>query len=211
MSEPFGMLLAMMQPPASMEEEFHDWYDTEHIPERAGIDGFLSAQRFVCIEGWPRYAAIYDLAHHGVLKEPGYVALSGPRFSPWSKRVLPRVHGQARAEGPQIYPGMGRYGDGGKPARMALLRFRGMDAGAEGAIVEELRRVFDGRPEVLQLRVWRSDYHGDFAFVAAVEGDATLTMSGVDLSALGENRRHLDLTNVYMPYWRRGVLHGVFA
>jgi hypothetical protein len=211
MSEPLGLLLAMMQPSAGMEEEFHDWYDTEHIPERAGVEGFLSAQRFVCIEGWPRYVALYDLTHYGVLKEPEYVALSGAKFSPWSKRVLPRVHGQARAEGPQIYPGTARYGDAGKPARMAILRFRGMGPDAEGAVVAGLRKVCEGRPEVLQLRVWRSDYHGDFAFVASIEGDATLTISGLDLSGLGEHRRHLDLTNLYMPYWRRGVLHGVFA
>jgi hypothetical protein len=36
-------------------------------------------------------------------------------------------------------------------------------------------------------------------------------LAGLDLSGLGEYRRYLDLTNVYMPYWRRGVLHGVFA
>jgi hypothetical protein len=211
MSEPLGLLLAMMQPSASMEEEFHDWYDTEHIPERAGVDGFLSAQRFVCVEGWPRYAALYDLRTHGVLKEPGYMALSGTKFSPWSKRILPRVHGQTRHEGPQVYPGNALYGGRGKPARLALLRFRGMAPEAEGAVIAALRRVFDGRPEILQLRVWRSDYHGDFAFVAGVEGDSTLTLAGLDLSGLGEHRRFLDLANVYTPYWRRGVLHGVFA
>ena len=38
-----GLLLAMMEPPPAMEEEFQDWYDTEHFPERADCEGFLTA------------------------------------------------------------------------------------------------------------------------------------------------------------------------
>ena len=34
-----GLLLAMMEPPPAMEEEFQDWYDTEHFPERATCEG----------------------------------------------------------------------------------------------------------------------------------------------------------------------------
>jgi hypothetical protein len=30
-----GLRLAMMEPPPAVEEEFQDWYDTEHFPERA--------------------------------------------------------------------------------------------------------------------------------------------------------------------------------
>src|SRR3974377_2434755 len=117
MAEPLGLLLASMEPPASLEEEFQDWYDTEHIPERAAIKGFLSARRFVCIEGWPRYIALYDLAHIGILKETGYMAVSGDKFSPWSKRILARVRGQFRAEGVQIHPGEATYAAKGNPAR----------------------------------------------------------------------------------------------
>lgn len=211
MTEPLGMLLAMMQPPPEMEEEFHDWYDTEHIPERAACDGFLSAQRFVCVDGWPRYVAVYDLRHHGVLKEPSYCAVAGDRFSPWSKRILPRVHGQARLEGPQVYPGDARYGDKGAPARMVLLRFRGMDASAQQSIVDGLRTLCEGRPEVFQLRAWKSEYHDDLAFAAMIEGDGSLTVPALDMTLLGSNRRYLDMTNLYIPYWRRGALHGVFS
>ncbi len=54
MSEPFGLLLAMMEPPSNIEEEFADWYETEHVPEREAIEGFLSARRLVCLSGWPK-------------------------------------------------------------------------------------------------------------------------------------------------------------
>jgi len=201
----------MMQPPESLEEEFQDWYDTEHIPERANCEGFLSALRFVCLEGFPRYVAIYDLQHHGVLQEPGYKAISGQNFSPWSKRVLGRVHGQKRLEGPQIYPGNRRYGEAGHAARMGLLRLGGVTEGDQETVGELLRKTFEGREDVLQLRVWRSNYHGDFSFVAMVEAHAGFTFDQVDLNQLGKYRKNVDLLNLYSPYWRRGALPGVFA
>ena len=34
---PKGLLVAMMEPPAGFEEEFQDWYDTEHGPERMAL------------------------------------------------------------------------------------------------------------------------------------------------------------------------------
>lgn len=210
MTEPYGMLLAMMQPSASMEEEFHDWYDTEHIPERAAIDGFLTAQRFVCLDGFPRYVAVYDLTHLGVLKEPGYVALSGDKFSPWSKRVLQRVHGQFRAEGVQIHPGHVIFGAKGTPGRVMLLRLRGPAANDSGAVVEGLKAVCTARNDVFQLRVWRSNYDADLCYIAMIEAEVSLSKDNLDLAPMGAMRRHIDLINVYVPYWRRGALHGVF-
>ncbi len=211
MTEPYGMLLAMMQPSASMEEEFHDWYDTEHIPERAGIQGFLNAQRFVCLDGFPRYVAVYDMTHVGVLKEPGYTALSGNKFSPWSKRVLQRVHGQFRAEGVQIYPGHAVFGGKGTPGRVMLVRMRGPSADEGTAVAESLKAVCAARNDVFQLRVWRSNYDADLCYVAMIEAEASLSKENLDLTPLGGMRRHVDLINVYVPYWRHGALHGVFS
>ena len=76
---PCGLLLAMMEPPSSMEEEFQDWYDNEHFPERAGTEGFATAQRLICVQGWPRYLALYDLASLAVLDGPGYAAIARNR------------------------------------------------------------------------------------------------------------------------------------
>ena len=30
-TEKYGLLLAILEPPEEMEEEFNEWYDTEHI------------------------------------------------------------------------------------------------------------------------------------------------------------------------------------
>ena len=91
-----GILMALMDPPHADEQEFHDWYDQEHIPERVAIPGFQVVQRYVCLEGWPRYMALYDLDHLGLLNEAEYSAIAGPNFSPWLKRIIGNVQGWTR-------------------------------------------------------------------------------------------------------------------
>ena len=212
MTEPLGLLFAAMEPSPAADEEFQDWRtDTEHVPERAAIKGFLTARRFVCLQGWPRYLALYDLAYLEVLKEAGYAAVSGARFSPWSKRILGRVRGQFRAEGVQLHPGQAIFGARGEPARMVLMRLRGMDRTLEGVILSGLRKVYEARNDVLQLRVWRSEYNGELSYIAAAEGRTSLGVDNVDLTPLDDAERYVDLMNLYTPYWRRGALHGVFA
>ena len=77
-----GLLLVMMEPPASLEEEFNDWYDTEHFPQRSAVPGFESASRWVCLDGWPRWLAIYDLATLDVLLCDAYREMSGAKSTP---------------------------------------------------------------------------------------------------------------------------------
>jgi hypothetical protein len=117
MSQTRGLLLAMMEPPPAMD-------DTEHFPERAECEGFLTASRFVCIDGWPRYLALYDQADTEVLRGPGYAKIAGKRYSPWTHRIVSRVWGQYRADAAQVYPGTALLGDSGSAARIALWRFR---------------------------------------------------------------------------------------
>ena len=42
-----GLLLAAINFKNVAEDEFHDWYDTEHLPERERVPGFLNAQRWI--------------------------------------------------------------------------------------------------------------------------------------------------------------------
>lgn len=113
-----------MEPPAGLEEEFNDWYDTEHLPQRRGLPGFESGSRWACVAGWPRWAALYDLATPDALDTPEYRAVSGPNSTPWSRRVLPRTVGRSRVVAEQVLPC-------GAPARpvaevgqLALARYR---------------------------------------------------------------------------------------
>jgi hypothetical protein len=102
---PMGLLMALMEPEAGTQDEFDDWYDLEHIPHMSGVAGILTAERFVAVEGWPRYAALYDLDSVGVLTSAAYRAVTGRSFSPWSRRILQRVRGWRRLTFEQREPG----------------------------------------------------------------------------------------------------------
>jgi hypothetical protein len=99
-----GVLMVAMEPPASMEDEFNDWYDMEHFPQRRALPGFAGASRWVCISGWPRWLAVYDLTSTDALETDAYRAVSGANSTPWSRRVLPRTLGRTRVVGTALNP-----------------------------------------------------------------------------------------------------------
>jgi len=100
-----GILIAAMNIANAAEDEFHDWYDTEHLPERERVAGFLACQRWIGIPDRKVSVATYDLDTVGVLQSPGYLAIGGANLSPWSKRVTSRVERLMRFEGEQMLPG----------------------------------------------------------------------------------------------------------
>ncbi|MBC7437103.1 MAG: hypothetical protein H7332_13680 [Bdellovibrionales bacterium] len=208
-NEGHGLLLASMEPPAGLEEEFQDWYDNEHVPERTGIEGVLSGVRLVCVEGWPRYVALYDLKTVSVLDSEGYRAVSGDNFSPWSKRILSKVRGQYRAAGVQVYPGdavSGRF------ASMTLLRYRAVDPAREGELIEAALAAAAGRDErqAGTVRVYRVGDHGQTDYLVMIDWShgpavAAKVVPPPAFAAL------LDLVNTYVPYWKHGHLPGVYS
>ena len=100
-----GILIAAMDFSNVAEDEFSDWYDTEHIPERQRVPGFLTCQRWIGADNPKQSVATYDLESLAVLKSPAYQAIGGQNLSPWSKRVTGRVQRLLRFEGDQILPG----------------------------------------------------------------------------------------------------------
>ena len=100
-----GILIAAMDFSNVAEDEFNDWYDTEHVPERQRVPGFLVCQRWIGAENSKHSVATYDLDSVSVLQGPGYRAIGGENLSPWSKRVTSRVQRILRFEGDQILPG----------------------------------------------------------------------------------------------------------
>ena len=201
-----GLLLAMMEPPPAMEEEFQDWYDTEHFPERATCDGFLTAGRYICIDGWPRYLALYDLADTNVLRGDAYARIAVDRYSPWTHRIISRVWGQYRADAAQLFPGDALLGDAGAAARLLIWRFRHVPESAEGAILGGLRTLYADRPTVAQARLFRASQPDGTDYLAIVE---LRTPQGPgSAEAFGEAMRYVDLVNFYVPYTRR--LAGAF-
>jgi hypothetical protein len=100
-----GALIAAMDFSNVSADEFNDWYDTEHIPERQRVPGFLTLQRWIGAENPRQSVATYDLESLAVLQSPGYRAIGGENLSPWSKRVTAKVERLLRYEGEQTLPG----------------------------------------------------------------------------------------------------------
>ena len=100
-----GTLIAAMKIGKAAEDEFHDWYDTEHLPERQRVPGFLVCERWIGVDDRTVSVATYDLESVAVLRSPGYLAIGGENLSPWSKRVTAQVDRLLRFEGDQILPG----------------------------------------------------------------------------------------------------------
>ena len=81
MAKSTGMLVVMLDFTGIARDEFDDWYDTEHIPERQRVPGFLSAQRWLAADGSPRSFALYDLSAVDVLQTAPYRAIGPRRFA----------------------------------------------------------------------------------------------------------------------------------
>lgn len=199
-----ALMMGMMEPPPEAEGEFHDWYDLEHMPSRAAVPGFLTANRMVCVEGWPRYVAMYDLENLGVLETPAYQAITGKNVSPWSRRMVGMAHGYFRVLGVQAYPGGALLGEKGPFSRVLVLRFNSPADSAIPEILAGLRALFEERPETVQLRLFRSDFGGLY-YVGMVELRRPVNTAELDVARFGKAAKYLDLINVYLPYFRKGA------
>lgn len=190
-----GFLLVLMQPPPAMEEEFNAWYDSEHLPERLAVAGFHTALRFVCLDGFPRYLAMYDLERPEVLETKAYLEVAYDRSSPWTKRVTSRVK-IYRSSGRQIFPG---HLITVVASRVTLLRFRACDATAEGEILAGLKSTFEGQPGVKQVRLLANDTSKGIDFIGFAEMSVPPSR-GIDPKAFGRHAASLDMVNTYAPY-----------
>ena len=88
MSQPLALLGGGFDCTGAAQDEFDDWYDTEHIPERLRIKGFINGVRWIGAANPKISLAIYDLENLDVLQKPEYIAVSPANFSPWAKRML---------------------------------------------------------------------------------------------------------------------------
>jgi hypothetical protein len=101
-----GILFPVIDFAGMAEDEFHDWYDLEHIPERLRVPGVVGAQRWIGADNQKISVVTYDLDNVDVLKSEAYHAIGnhgggGANLSPWSKRVTPRIKMMMRFEGEQ--------------------------------------------------------------------------------------------------------------
>jgi hypothetical protein len=100
-----GLLLAAFDFSGAHADEFHDWYDLEHIPERRAVHGFGACERWIGAEQPAISVATYDLDSIDALRGEAYASIAYGNLSVWSKRVTAMCNRLLRFEGTQLTPG----------------------------------------------------------------------------------------------------------
>ncbi len=187
-----AMLMVLWEPPAAYEEEFNAWYDTEHLPERACIDGFRTARRYVGLGDGPRHMALYDLSSLGVLDEPAYQAISGTRYSPWSKRIMSRIPLQRIAA--RLHTGTPEPTS--NCVRVMVLKFAVGSPEETDRLGKALPALLDGKPGIIRWRLF-AGVEASTGMALAVIECSTNSVLQLDLASLG---LPVTLAATYRPY-----------
>jgi len=190
-----GLLLVLFDPPPTLEEEFNDWYDTEHLPERAVIQGVETARRYTSLGDGPRYVAIYDLASLDVLTQEAYLAVSGANFSPWTKRITSRAR-PARLTAAQVGSDQSITGAG---ARLLLLKIKRIADDDLASVITGLEASFATAPGFLQARAFAGvEPRPDFILaIAEFSGNHVPLLKP---EAFGNCGRRIEIAATYRPY-----------
>jgi hypothetical protein len=78
------------------KDDFYEWHNREHMPERVGIPGFRRGRRYIAIDGTPEFFNLYEADTPEVLGGRDYLdRLNSP--TPWTKRVVPSFRNVARS------------------------------------------------------------------------------------------------------------------
>ncbi|QRP48529.1 hypothetical protein [Amycolatopsis sp. FDAARGOS 1241] len=105
-----GLLYVLSEPGAVGEDEFHDWYDTEHAPARVAVPGVRSGHRYGALDGaTPTWLACYEL-DLAALASAEYAAAR--RRSPRERSVVDRLATLDR----RVYQLTATYGEYTGPA-----------------------------------------------------------------------------------------------
>jgi hypothetical protein len=192
-----------MEPPAGLEEEFNDWYDHEHLPQRMRMPGFETGARFVCLEGWPRWLALYDLTSLAALKTPEYLAVSLANATPWSRRIAARTVGRSRVEAEQIAPGGALLSPLDRLSRIVVAHYPcDLDGGLTADASDPVTATADMRG-LLQMRLFRSvTATGGDLYLVAEFARPIRSEAAVEAFSTHRHLRARSL-NIYAPYRRQ--------
>ena len=122
-----GQLLVAFDFKNAHPDEFHDWYDLEHIPEREAVPGFGLCERWISVDDPTVAVASYDLESPAVLRSDAYKAIAYDNLTVWSKRVTAMCDRVLRFEGEQTLPG-----DAAAPAGAGGLLVNAMNVSQAG-------------------------------------------------------------------------------
>ncbi len=78
------------------KDDFYEWHNREHMPERVGIPGFRRGRRYVAASGGPEFFNLYEADSPEVLGGQDYLnRLNAP--TEWTRRVVPSFRNVARS------------------------------------------------------------------------------------------------------------------
>ena len=107
------VMVVMMDVDPADEEEFHRWYNQQHIPERLEIPGYVSARRFKLEsgdDGMLKYMCLWEMEDSDALRHEMYQAQNADPTALY-ERVTKTVTARSRAIYTQIFPETGAYED----------------------------------------------------------------------------------------------------
>jgi hypothetical protein len=109
-------------------DEFYQWHNREHMPERVAIPGFLRGRRYIAVAGAPTYFNLYEADSPEVLGGKDYLdRLNAP--TEWTRRVVPAFRRVSRSICRVLYSaGVGQGG------YMLTQRFELAAAGRAGTL-----------------------------------------------------------------------------
>jgi hypothetical protein len=77
-------------------DDFYQWHNREHMPERVGISGFRRGRRFIAVAGEPTYFNLYEADNAEILGGADYLErLNSP--TAWTLRVVPSFRRVSRS------------------------------------------------------------------------------------------------------------------
>jgi len=200
-----GLLLAGFDYSPLAEDEFHDWYDLEHVPERSRVPGFGRIERWLGAENPKIAIATYDLDSPAVLQSEAYRKIGGENLSVWSKRVTAKAKRVGRFEGEQLPPGNQKAPEGAGGMLMYAMNFAPeAEAELNKWYDEEHIPALGGVPGCLMARRYR---------ITSVNSDGRqrylalyhLTSPDVCSSAAWKKAANTEWTARVRPYFRDGL------
>ncbi|MCW5692649.1 MAG: hypothetical protein KIT48_09805 [Pseudolabrys sp.] len=119
-------------------DNFIEWHNREHIPERIGIPGFLRGRRYVAEYGTPAYYTLYEAADQAVLTGAAYLErLNNP--TPWTREATAEFRNTLRGVCATRYSR--GSGDGGMMLTVRFDAEADRGAGLEQGIVAALDKI----------------------------------------------------------------------
>ncbi len=78
------------------KEDFYEWHNREHMPERVGIPGFRRGRRYIAEHGTPEFFNLYEVDTPEALIGQDYMdRLNNP--TPWTRRAVAHFRNVSRS------------------------------------------------------------------------------------------------------------------